>query len=159
MTDVAYDLRSDVRRANEAIIGQGEAGNQKVVYASKSVTARADGDTLKMLRVPSNARIGAGSTVYWDDLETTNSPTMDVGVGSVDNNITSDPDALLAGLDVTSAGSSALIADHANYGKQLWELAGLSEDPNGPLDIYFSFVDAATDTTGDVTLKLEYTLD
>lgn len=159
MTDLTYTLKADVRRDTVATLGAGEAGNSKIVGATKSVTARADGDTMKMVRMPSAARISRNSHVAWDDLASTGSPTMDVGVGSVDSNITSDPDALLAGLDVTSAGTSALVTDHANYGKPLWELAGLSTDPGGELDIYFSFVDAATNVTGDVSIEVVYTLD
>lgn len=159
MTDTSYTLRADVRRKSVATIGVGEAGNVKKVATSKSVTARSDGDTMKLLTLPSTARIHGDSLVSWDDLASSGAPTMDVGVGSVDSNITSDPDALLAGLDVTSAGTNALVSDHADYGKMLWELAGLSEDPSGELDIYVSFVDAATNVTGDVTLEVEYTLD
>jgi hypothetical protein len=109
--------------------------------------------------MPSNARIHGDSLVSFDDLASSGAPTMDIGVGSVDANITSDPDALLAGVDVTSAGTAALISNHANYGKMLWELAGLAADPGGELDIYASFVDAVTNVTGDVTLEVEYTLD
>lgn len=159
MTDLTYTLRADVRRQSVATIGQGEAGNVKAVAVSKSVTARTAGDTMKMLRMPSNARIHRSSQVAWDDLASAGAPTMDVGVGSVDSNITSDPDALLNGLDVTGAGTNNLVSDHADYGKPLWELAGLSSDPGGELDIYVSFVDAATNVTGDVTLEVYYTLD
>ena len=159
MADLDYTLRSDIRRDNVATIGSGEAGNTKKVATTKSVTARSDGDTLKLLTLPSNARIHGDSLVSWDDLASSGSPTMDIGIGSVDSNLTSDPDALLNGLDVTGAGTNKLVSDHANYGKKLWELAGLSSDPGGEIDIYASFVDAATNVTGDVTLEVEYTLD
>jgi hypothetical protein len=159
MTDLSYTLKADVRRANPNTLGQGEAGNLKYVSASKSVTARSDGDTLKFLRLPSNARISGQSELHNDDLASTGAPTIDIGVGSVDSNITSDPDAINNGLDAATAGTNKVIADHANYGKRLWELAGLSEDPKGELDVYVSFVDAATNVTGDVTLEVYYTLD
>lgn len=160
MTDLTYTLRGDVRRANVATLGSGESGNVKKIAVSKSVTARANGDTLKLVRMPTRARIHGDSLVSWDDLASSGTPTMDIGVASVDGNITSDPDALLAGLAVsTGAGTNKLVSDHANYGKMLWELAGLSSDPGGELDIYASFVDAATNVTGDVTLEVEYTLD
>lgn len=159
MTDLTYTLKSDVRRKSPAVIGPGEAGNVKKVATSKSVTARSANDTMKLLTLPADARIHGDSLVSWDDLASTGAPTMDIGVAPVDSNITADPDALLAGLDVTAAGTNKLVSDHANYGKMLWEIAGLSENPGGALDIYASFVDAATNVTGDVTLEVEYTLD
>lgn len=161
MTDLSYTLKATVRRSNVATIGSGEAGNLKVVAATKSVTARTAGNTMKMLRLPSNARISGLSHVAWDDLASTGSPTLDIGVGSVDSNITSDADALNDGLDLaTAAGTAKVVKDHANYGKQLWEfVSGLTADPGGELDIYVSFVDANTNTTGDVTLEIAYTLD
>lgn len=159
MTDVNYTLRSTVHRANVATVAQGEAGNVKKIACSKSVTARSANDTMKAIRMPSNARIHGDSLISWDDLASSGSPTLDVGIGPVDSNMTADADALRNGLDITSAGTAKLVADHADYGKMLWELAGLSEDPSGELDIYFSFVDAATNVTGDVTLEVEYTLD
>lgn len=161
MTDLSYTLKADVRRNALATIGQGEAGNLKVIAATKSVTARTAGNTMKMVRLPSNARISGLSHVAWDDLASTGSPTLDIGVAPVDSNITADPDALNDGLDVaTSAGIAKVIKDHANYGKQLWQFVnGVTTDPGGELDIYVSFVDANTNATGDVTLEIAYTLD
>lgn len=161
MTDISYTLKANVRRKSPATIGQGEAGNLKVVAATKSVTARTENDTLKMLRLPSNARISGLSHVAFDDLETsTTNATADIGVGSVDSNITSDPDALNDGLAISAAGTAKLVKDHANYGKQLWEFVnGLTEDPGGELDIYVTFEDAATNATGDLTVEVAYTLD
>lgn len=161
MSDLTYTLKADVRRNAVATIGAGEAGNLKVIAATKSVTARTQNDTMKMLRLPSNARISGLSHVAFDDLETTTTnATMDIGVASVDSNVTSDPDALNNGLAISAAGTAKVIADHANYGKQLWEfVSGVTSDPGGELDIYVSFVDAATNATGDVTLEIAYTLD
>lgn len=164
MSDVNYTLRATLRRNSEVVIAQGEAGNLKVIGATRSVTARTNGNTMRMVRLPSNARIAGMSRVYWDDLASTGSPTLDIGVAPVNdsaNLITADPDALNDGLDLfTAAGSAALIKDHANYGKQLWEhVAGLTADPGGMLDIYVSFVDANTNTTGDVSVEVAYTLD
>lgn len=159
MADISYTLKATVRRNSEATYGKGDAANLKVVTATKSVTARSQNDTLKMLTLPSNARISGLSHVAYDDIDTTGA-TMDIGVGSVDANITSDADALNDGLDVTSAGTAKVVKDHANYGKQLWEfVSGQTSDPGGELDIYVSFVDASTDATGDVTLEIAYTLD
>lgn len=162
MPDISYTLKGTVRRnAVDAVYGKGEAANLKVLTITRSATARTANDTLKFIRLPSNARIHGLSKVYWDDLASTGSPTLDMGVGSVDSNITSDPDALTDGLDIAAAaGSAALIKDHANYGKQLWEyVSGQTTDPGGMLDIYGSFVDANTNTTGDVTLEVVFSFD
>lgn len=159
MVDIVYTLKAIFRRNTVAVLGKGDAGNAKVVAASKSVTARADGDTMKMIRVPSTARLASSSFIHWDDLDSAGAPTMDVGVAPVDSNFVADPDALLAGLDITAAGSNVLISNHANYGKPLWEQAGLATDPGGQIDIFVSFVDATTNITGDVTLEITYTLD
>jgi len=159
MVDLVYTLTADFRRDTVATLGKGDAGNTKTVAASKSVTARTANDTMKMMRVPSNARMHSSSFVHWDDLDSAGSPTMDVGVAPVDSNFTADPNALLDALDITSAGTNILISNHANYGKRIWEQAGLATDPGGELDIYVSFVDASTNITGDVTIELTYTLD
>lgn len=159
---VTYTLKATVRRAaDDVVIGKGDSGNLKVVAATKSVTSRTQNDTMKMLRLPSNARISGLSHAAWDDIASSGSPTLDIGVGAVLGNITDDPDALNDGLDVaTAAGTAKVVKDHANYGKQLWEYVnGQTTDPGGELDIYVSFVDAATNATGDVTLEIAYTLD
>lgn len=113
--------------------------------------------TYTMARIPSNARIMPGSTVYWDDLASTGSPTLDVGLAG--SQITNDPDALNNGLDCTGAGSSGIFADHADGGKFAWELAGETSDPGGMLDIYVSLVDAAVNVGGTVSLELTYVVD
>lgn len=159
MADLTYTLKADVRRASPATYGKGDAANLKVVTATKSVTARSQNDTLKMLTLPSNARISGLSHFAIDDIDTSG-VTVDIGVGSVDSNVTSDADALNDGIDPTSAVTGKVVKDHANYGKMLWEFVnGQTSDPGGELDIYVSFVDASSDATGDVTLEIAYTLD
>lgn len=165
MSSITYTLKADQRRnAADTVPGKGEAANVKCIVVTKSVTARTQNDTMKMVRLPSNARILGTSTVHWDDLASSGTPTMDIGVApAVDptNIVTADADALNDGLAISvSASSAAVIKDHANYGKQLWEhVAGLTADPAMQLDIYVSFVDAATNATGDVTMQVFYTLD
>lgn len=167
MSDLIPTLKATVRRnAASQVAGKGEGAKLNVVAATKSVTARTANDTMKMVRIPSNARISMLSKLYFDDLASSGSPTIDIGLAPVNdagNAITADPDALNDGIDVfTSAtgGSANVIKDHANVGKQAWEfIAGLTADPGGELDVYVSFVDAATNVTGDVSIELAYTLD
>lgn len=167
MSDVNYTLKADIRRnAADAVPGPGEGPNLKVLIATKSVTARTANQTMRMVRLASNTRLAGLSRVSWDDLANTGAPTLDIGIAPVDdaaNKVTADPDALNDGIDTaTSAtgGTAAMIKDHANYGKRLWEyVAGLTEDPNCMMDIYVSFVDANTNVTGDVTLEVYFYCD
>jgi hypothetical protein len=164
MADVNYTLKSTVRRQADVTPGPGNASSLCVLTATRSVTARTNGNTMKMVRLPSRARLHGLSRVNWDDLASTGSPTLDIGIAPVNdaaNAVTADPDALNDGLDLfTAAGTALMIKDHANYGKQVWEyVAGLTQDPNMEMDIYVSFVDAATNTTGDVTLEVYFSFD
>ena len=162
MGTVSYTIKSDARRnAYDAIPGPGEGTTLKHLCVTKSVTARTANDTLKVATLPSSARIAGSSLISFDDLASSGSPTLDAGIApneDVNNTYTADADALNDGIDVTSAGTAKLIKDHADYGKPLWELFGLSEDPGILLDVYFSFVDAATNVTGDVTTEIYYSL-
>lgn len=165
MSDVTYTLKADVRRAAaDAVPGKGEAATLRSVIATKSVTARTANHTMKMVRLPSNVRLSGLSRVNWDDLASSGSPTLDIGIAPVNdaaNAVTADADALNDGLDLfTAAGTALMIKDHANYGKQLWEyVSGLTSDPGMLMDIYVSFVDANTNATGDVTLEVVHYFD
>lgn len=163
MADLSYTNDGTVRRnaSQNTVAGKGDAANVKCVTATVELAASASGVTTKMVRIPSNARLAGNSTIYWDDLATSGSPTLDVGLGSVGSNVTSDPDALNDGLAVSSAaGSSAVVKDAANYGKRAWEFVnGQSTDPGGELDVYISVKDAATNAVGTVTVELLYTVD
>jgi hypothetical protein len=127
------------------------------VTASDSISS-----TYLLARLPSNARIMGLSTVSWDDLATTGSPTLDIGVfnQSGKSDITDDPDALTNGLAVSSAGSGSIIADVANYGIPLWDhVNGQTADPVAVLDVKGTLADAAVTTGGTLTVEILYTLD
>ena len=131
-------------------------GNQVLKVSTVEVTAAASTDsTYTLLRIPSSMRIMGASKVYFDDLASSGSPTLDFGLKAVDSNITTDVDALNDGVDVfTAAGSASLIKDIANYGKQAWEyVSGQTTDPGGFLDITATILDAATNTGGTITLE------
>lgn len=162
MADITFTNSATQRRSSTGLVtGPGDAGNLKVLLvATIELAAASANDTVKFGRIQANARIAGISKVSWDDLETANAPTLDMGLGSVDSNITSDPDALNNGLDVTAAGSAQLIADAANYGKSAWEhVSGQTSNPGGELEVYGSIVDAATDTTGTITVEVYGYLD
>lgn len=118
--------------------------------------------TYLMAQLPSNARILGTSRAYWDDLASTGSPTLDIGIFPIrTGDFTSDDDALRADLDVATAGTgTSLIADVANYGKRLWEfINGQTTDPKCDCYIYGTLKDAAVNVGGTVTFEIFYSID
>lgn len=143
--------------------GRGTPGTRQVqnighlvaLTTTLEVAAAASAGTVyPMIRVPSNMHVMGTSKLFFDDLASSGSPTIDVGVKAVDGNITTDNDIMNDGIDVyTAAGSASLIKDIANYGKMAWELAGAASDPGGLIDITATILDAATNTGGTLTLE------
>lgn len=107
-----------------------------------------------------DARILGKSFIGWDDLASSGSPTLDIGVQSGTATITADPDAINDGLDAaTATPSTPFVKDKANYGKKLWDLAGLSSRPNGSLKIYVSLVDADVNVGGTISGEIYFMFD
>jgi len=158
MVDITYTTVATERRASPGVIpGKGDAHSLKVLCSAtvELAAAAASGTTYSFGRIPSNARISGLSTIYWDDLTTTGAATFDLGLGSVDSNVTSDPDALSAAHDVTGASSGSALSGIANYGLPAWDLvASVTSDPGGQLDVYGSLVDAAIAGGGTVTVEI-----
>lgn len=147
-------------RGTDTAQAHGFAGSVKHRTATVELSASASGTTIDFGEIPSNARILGASKVYWDDLATSGSPTLDVGFGAVDGNITSDPDAVNDGLALSSASSGNLVKDIANHGLPAWDFVnGQSTDPGGVLNVYATVKDAATNAAGTVTLDLYYSID
>ncbi len=122
--------------------------------------AAAAGTEYVMFTLPSRARIHGTSLAFWDDLASSGSPTLDIGVKPVRDNIDADDDALNDGLALSSASTGTrFIKDMANYGKTLWELAGESSDPGGDIQITFTTKDAACNTGGTITATVHYSVD
>jgi hypothetical protein len=127
-----------------------------LVCSTVELAASASGVTVKLGSIPSNARLSPIGLIYNDDLATSGSPTLDIGLGSVDSNVTSDPDAINNGLALSAATTTTtVLADPANAGLPAWDLvASVTEDPGGLLDVYASVKDAATTATGTLTIVL-----
>ena len=164
MADITYTAKATERKASPGTVpGKGNANALQVLGTADHILgAVASGVTVKMCRIPSNARISSISKVEWDDLTTTGAPTLDIGLASVDSNVTSDPDALSNGHDVTGTGASALVAvARAEWGKPAWDfVATATADPGGELDVYGSIKDAATaGLTGTVSIEIYGYLD
>jgi len=158
MADITFDNVATERRPSPGVVpGKGDAHSLKVLCsATVEIPATASGQTFKFGRIPTSARVSGLSKIYWDDLTTTGAPTFDLGLGSVGSNVTSDPDALSNGHDVTAAGSGSALAGISNYGLPAWDLVNaVTSDPGGELDVYGTVVDAATaGLTGTVTVEL-----
>lgn len=158
MADITYSNTATERRASPGVTpGKGDAHTVKtLVCATIELAASASGTTVKLGRIPTNARILGQGMIYNDDLATSGSPTLDIGLASVDSNITSDPDALHNGIALSAATTTTqVLADLANSGLPAWDLvAGQTTDPGGELDVYASVKDAATTATGTVTVEI-----
>jgi hypothetical protein len=158
MADLTFTNDATERKAGQLLAaGVGEAATVKALIVSTiEVPASSANDTIRLGRIPSRARILGLGRIDNDDLATTGAPTLDIGLGSVDNNITNDPDALISGIDLASAGAVTLVlSDAANSGKKAWELVnGQTSDPGGYLDVYATIADAATNQAGSLTVEL-----
>lgn len=129
----------------------------------RSVTDRmvavdaAQGDTIHLAKLPSNAVIHAGSTLWHDDFGT--GVTLEIGTYNA-RGIADDDDALATGVDVAAAaGSKALLGSPVtDHGKALWELAGLNQDPGGEIDIKALIGGANPDSAG-LAWNIVYTID
>jgi hypothetical protein len=124
-----------------------------------SVTWAAN-DTILLARLPGDAVIGALSEIAWDALGS--SVTCDIGVRPVTGSaFSTDPDAIQAGIDVSSAGTAKIISDPADFNKKLWEFTDLSAEPAimPEIEVYASLLDA--NPTDDATFgwSLEYMID
>lgn len=161
-----YTVTATTRKAaTDTVRGKGESG--KLIshgVRTYELLASESGTTINFGNIPSNARIAGCSRIYWDDLATSGSPTLDIGLFAVDSNVTSDVDALTDGLAISAVSTAnvgnVVVKDHANFGKQAWEfVSGQTTDPKGLLTVKGTVLDAPTHTTGTITLDLYYTVD
>lgn len=160
MADITYTKRATERRAQNGVVaGKGDANTLKNLLTAtiEMGGTEAVNSTIFFGRIQSNARLSQRSRVYWDDLATSGAPTLDIGLASVDSNVTSDPDALNNGLTLATADAEGvpLLADHANAGKYAWQfINGQTTDPGGLLDVYGTIVDTTIDTSGTITVEV-----
>lgn len=126
-----------------------------IVKNSYFEIAVASGDSINsvywLARIPSSARIKASSTFWVSAVAGLTS--LSIGVDNLRG--TKQRDALVSQVDVHLGGAFSLVSavTAANYGKELWQLLGLSADPGGALDIYASVLaapSAATTLNGDI---------
>lgn len=163
-----FTVTATERRANANIVpAKGPAYSMKTLVSTVTTAADASvGTTYDFGNIPSNARISGLSRVYSDDLATTGSPTLDIGLAEVNGNLANsdDPDALSNGHAISSAVSDALlVTDISNIGLPAWDhVTDEASDPGGELTVYGSIADAAiTAIASDksITIELVYYVD
>ena len=158
MADITYTYEATERKANAGLVpGKGDGQTVKaLICATLELAASASGTTVKLGSIPSNARLLPTGLIANDDLATSGSPTLDIGLGSVDSSVTSDPDALNNGLVLSSAtANTTVISEFSNAGKRAWEfISGQTSDPGGVLDVYVTVKDAATTATGTLVAEI-----
>lgn len=165
MADLTYTVKATERHTDLGLAGgKGEGAGVKLSAFTIELAAANSDSTIKFGRpLPANARILGTSRIYWDDLASTGSPTLDIGIGAINANITDDPDAINDGLDVATvsgASNQRLIKDFANIGKRLWEYGGVTtSNPGGLLQIYGTIADAPTTATGTISGEILYYID
>jgi len=154
----SYTIKATNRKdAVDAVAGKGDANSLKalIVRTVELAAATAAGSTVYFGTIPSNARLTGSSHVYWDDLSTAGAPTLDLGLGAVNANITDDPDAISNGHALATASSASAITGIENIGLPAWDFVnGQTSDPKGELEVYGTVADAAHSTTGTITLEL-----
>ena len=138
--------------------GAFEAGRVRYMVDTVEASANAAvGSKYYLGKIPSNAVvIPAMSKASWDDLHAgAGSPT--VSIGAKTSSGSGSDTALMAATSVTTAGTGTLgSTDIANYGKRVWELAGLSSDPGGKMDVYAIIAGNLIDTAGTITVAIGY---
>lgn len=154
------DVQNMTNPAGGEFRGAGFSGTLKVETFTVEVAQTATTASLYTIgTLPSRARIRGASKVSWDNLDA-GTASLDVGVYDPQDSGNDDPDALSNGHDISSAGSGNLIAEIADYGKELWEhSAGFSADPDRPLTIKASIEDETADGQGTITAEVYYTVD
>lgn len=152
---------TQARGTANKVVGIGDSYSVKSLSATVELAAASSGDTVTFGRIPSNARILGTTRLYNDDLATSGSPTLDIGLINVDSNITDDPDAIGNGFALSSAGSDVLaVSEIANIGLPAWDFVNAqTSDPGGEFIVQGVVKDAATTATGTITLDLYYVVD
>lgn len=134
------------------------------VRVVKSKTTITNGDSIAsqyyLGSVPSNAKPSPGAKLYWG--AATGVTSADLGLAKPNGGAMILQTALIAAQDIHLAGSTDLfgatgsgVATPANMDKAYWQLAGLSADPGGELDLVLT-INAAATATADVFAEHNY---
>lgn len=122
---------------------------------ARKITSKAsiaNGDSIASIaymgKVPSNALLSPAGNLY--------APAI-AGLTSVSLGFPGAASALMNAVNISAGGAFPAMSAVAvtNYTKRAWELAGLSADPGGMLDVILT-LGAAAGAAGDVVLALPY---
>jgi len=144
---------------SDPIVLNSKLFNSPVLRQVETVAiAAADDDTSKyvLARVPSNAVLSNQSEIENDAI--TGGTDFNVGFYYIDGTAIDD-NALLDALDLSSATTTKLLSgvDKNIRNQEVWQLAGLSEDPKKLIDIVLTSVTVGT-AAGDITMETFYTV-
>ena len=135
--------------------------NLKHVPVTVEVSAAASvSSSYTLAYVPSGARLSGASRLYWDDMATSGSPTLDIGLSGP--SFTYDDDKLNDGLDLATVNTTTgtrVIKDIVDMYKPLWLIAGLSADPDEVWTIKGVIRDAAVVAGGTLSGEFIYSED
>jgi hypothetical protein len=112
----------------------------------------ANGDSQNSLlyfgKVPSNALLSPGSNVYAAAI---------TGLSSFSLGFAAAPAALMSAVNISAGGTFPALSavSLSNYVQPAWQLAGLSADPGGMLDI-FGTLGANAGAAGDIVLRMTF---
>lgn len=158
-----------------SVYGTG-ARNPSTLYAQAGVYAQAEmralvsqiavtnGDSIASIyrfgEIPADCIINPSSVLWY--YAATGVTDFDIGLRYPNGGAVILADCIVNGQDIHTAGSTTLaaatgsgIATPANQIKRAWELAGLTSNPGGNLEVYAT-ANAAASATGVVNLNLTY---
>jgi len=130
----------------------GRAGAFGVKAVATVLAAHANGDVYRLFSVPAN-----GIPLLWTIANSAVTDGSDYDLGIYNNGASGtvlDKDVLNDGISMATASIATIFTSPhliANYGKRFWELAGLSVDPGGYLDVCLT---ANTVGTADGTIGI-----
>lgn len=137
-----------------------QSGSPTIHSVSVEVSAAASAtSTYQIARLPTNARLHPQSVIGLDDLASSGSPTLDIGIFNM-SGVSDDDDAINDGIDAATASTSTpMIKDVADWGLMLWEIMGETTDPGGLCDVFVTIKDAATNTGGTLSASVVFSVD
>lgn len=154
---------SSVDTANK-LIAENVTNGGKLKFVRDTVEIAAgddDGSKYRVARIPSNAVLSE-VTIANDAI--TGGTDYDLGVYDIpdtNSGAAIDADALADGVDLSSASRTVdglQTVDIANLHKKVWELAGLSANPNKLVDLVLTGNTVGT-AAGTITVTVIYALD
>lgn len=149
-----------LRDSQDLAAGLGDSYTVKLLHTTIDLEAPAQiGQTIDFGRIPTNARIGRSGIIY-DDLSTAGTSKLVIGLVGINNSIAIDDDCLHDNLILNSRSALLIPLDDLDVGLKAWEfMDGLTEDPGGEFMVIGTIKDLATDTTGEMTVYILYTID